>query len=134
MRMLLPLLLATCVAVPQAPARAGTLANEDADAARLRISATLARPEARQALEARGVPLAAAEARVRALSDAEAVELAARIDGHPAGADEGVLALLWVPVAFGGTYLAGGAGAVVLLVGAAALAGWAIGRVMARFL
>ena len=122
--MLLPLLLAACIAVPPAPARAGMLANEDADAARSRIAAALARPEMRNALEARGVAPDAAEARVKALSDAEAIELAARLDSLPAGA--GIEDILWLPVVLGGAYVMGGAGAVVLLVGLSALFAWAV--------
>ena len=61
----------------------------DADAAagaeRQRIAAVLERDEVRAQLAARGVSLGEAQARVAALSDAEAAELAARIDALPAG-------------------------------------------------
>ncbi len=54
------------------------------------LEQTLARADVAAALEARGVSLDAARARVAALTDDEAAQVAARIDQAPAGAD-GVL-------------------------------------------
>jgi len=50
-----------------------------------RIAAALERDDVRAQLAARGVSLGEAQARVAALTDAEAAELAARIDALPAG-------------------------------------------------
>ena len=124
MKKLIALALVVCIALPAAPARADLLPPDEAEAARLRVLAVLARPEMRNALEARGVAPDAAEARVKALSDAETIELAARLDSLPAGA--GIEDILWLPVVLGGAYVMGGAGAVVLLVGLSALFAWAI--------
>ena len=50
-----------------------------------RIAAALERDDVRAQLAARGVDLGEAQARVAALSDEEAADLAARIDSLPAG-------------------------------------------------
>ena len=50
-----------------------------------RIAAALERDDVRAQLAARGVSLGEAQARVAALTDAEAADLAARIDALPAG-------------------------------------------------
>jgi hypothetical protein len=55
--------------------------------ARAKISAFLARAEVRRELAARGVDPSDVQARVAALSDDQARELAARIDQLPAGGD-----------------------------------------------
>jgi hypothetical protein len=72
------------------PAHAGLIGVEDA-AQRGRITAFLERAEVQAQLQARGIGAADAKARVAALSDAEAAELAARIDSLPAGGDVGLL-------------------------------------------
>jgi hypothetical protein len=54
------------------------------------LERTLDRADVAAALEARGVSVQAARARVAALTDDEAVQVAAQIDSAPAGAD-GVL-------------------------------------------
>jgi hypothetical protein len=50
-----------------------------------RIAAALERDDVRAQLAARGVSLGEARARIAALTDAEAADLAARIDALPAG-------------------------------------------------
>lgn len=57
-------------------------------AAQARLLATLQRADVSAALQARGVDLAQAEARVNALSDAEAQQVLERIDADPAGASD----------------------------------------------
>jgi len=54
----------------------------------------LERAEVQSQLQAHGVSVEQAEARVAALSDAEAAQLAAQIDSLPAGGDGGVGALI----------------------------------------
>ena len=66
------------------PAQAGLVSTEGA-LQRERIAATLERAEVRAILAAHGVSLQDAHARVAAMSDAEAAELAARVDELPAG-------------------------------------------------
>ncbi len=71
--------------------------NPTATEARAQIQATLARADVAQSLAERGVELSRVQARVAALSDAEAVDLAARIDQAPAGGDIlGTLTFLFV--------------------------------------
>jgi hypothetical protein len=68
------------------PAQAAMLSTENAlDADRERIVRMLDRTEAQAQLQAHGVRPADVKARVAALTDAEAAELAARIDELPAG-------------------------------------------------
>ena len=55
---------------------------------RAQVLATLERADVSAALAERGVSLAEAKARVSALTDAEATQLAAEIDKAPAGASE----------------------------------------------
>jgi len=66
------------------PAHAGMIAA-GAGADRARISAALERDGVREQLAVRGVSLEQAKARVAALSDAEAAELAGAVDALPAG-------------------------------------------------
>lgn len=79
-------------AVPVAPAYAGMIGTETAvaieqgDMDRAAIQAVLEREDVRAQLVAHGVSIADAEARVAALSDAEARQLSAQIDQMPAGA------------------------------------------------
>ena len=75
------------------PAQAGMLPTENAlagkSAARERIATLLERRDVRTQLEAYGVNPAAVQARVAALPDDEAAQLATRIGDMPAGADAG---------------------------------------------
>lgn len=65
--------------------------------ARAQIDASLARADVAQSLAERGVELSRVQARIAALSDAEAIDLAARIDQAPAGGDIlGTLTFLFV--------------------------------------
>jgi hypothetical protein len=71
-------------------AQAGMVSTEDALApagARARVVAALAREDVQARLVAQGVDPALVEARVAALSDAEARQLAAELDALPAGGD-----------------------------------------------
>lgn len=74
-----------------AAAHAGAPAERPA--AREQLRAALERADVASALQARGVDLDAARARVAALTDAEATYLADQIDQAPAGGD-GVLGVL----------------------------------------
>ena len=76
------------LAVPL-PAQAAMLATQNAlvSADKARIGAFLDRSDVREQLQARGVDAADAKARVAALSDEEAQQLAQRIDQLPAGGD-----------------------------------------------
>ena len=73
------------------PAQAGMLGTENALAAqsgaRERINTLLERRDLRAQLESYGVNPAEVKARVAALTDEEAAQLAAKIDQLPAGAD-----------------------------------------------
>ncbi|HEX6689662.1 MAG TPA: PA2779 family protein [Burkholderiales bacterium] len=81
-RRLIAALLIVSTTATSLPLHAGMIA---ADADRQNIAAALERAEVREQLAAFGVDLAEAQARVAALSDAEAAELAARIEALPAG-------------------------------------------------
>ena len=63
-----------------------------------RLNATLDRADVQAALEAHGVNVEQARARVAALTDAEAANVAAQIDAAPAGADDilGVIVFIFV--------------------------------------
>jgi hypothetical protein len=84
----------SAMGMPQ-PAQAGMIDTGSAVAAadRAHIAGLLDRSEVRAQLEAWGVSLADAKARVAALDDAEAARLAGEIDSLPAGGD-GVSALI----------------------------------------
>lgn len=77
------------------PARAALVATEQAlhpnSAARSQINAFFAREEVRKVLIDQGVDPAQVQARVDALTDEEANNLAARIDKLPAGGDLGTV-------------------------------------------
>ena len=75
------------------PASAGMVATDTAIAAAARdhISSILERADVRAQLETRGVSPAEVKARVAALTDAEAAQLAQQIDSLPAGADGGAV-------------------------------------------
>jgi hypothetical protein len=78
-------LLATTLVAP-IPAHAAMLSTESAlGPERERIAQSLDRTDVRAQLQAYGVSAAEVKARVAALTDAEAAELAARIDELPAG-------------------------------------------------
>jgi hypothetical protein len=82
MRRLIAVMLVISTLVATFPALAGMIA---AGSDRARIAAALERQEVRDQLAARGVGLEQAKARVAALTDAEAAELAAAVDALPAG-------------------------------------------------
>src|SRR5262245_18889397 len=82
LRRAIALLLIFGTALTSLPLHAGML---PASGERQRIAAALERAEVRDELAARGVSLADAQARVAALTDAEAADLAARLDSAPAG-------------------------------------------------
>ena len=77
------------------PALAGIVSTDTvvAGAERERLAGMLDRSEVRERLRALGVDPANAKARVAALSDAEAAQLAAQLDELPAGGD-----ILWAAV------------------------------------
>jgi hypothetical protein len=83
-RRLVAILLIAATGLTAAPVHAAMLAA-GAAGDRDRIAAVLEREDVRAQLAARGVSREQAQARVAALSDAEAAELAARIDELPAG-------------------------------------------------
>jgi len=77
------------------PVRAGIVSTDTvvAGAERERLAGMLERSEVQERLQALGVDPANAKARVAALSDAEATQLAAQLDELPAGGD-----ILWAAV------------------------------------
>lgn len=79
----------TLPVAPQSDAPARLIATEQATApaGRVLLEQTLQRAEVVAALQARGVSVDAARARVAALTDAEAAQVAAEIDKAPAGGD-----------------------------------------------
>jgi len=80
------------------PAQAGIVATEDVLAVsndRARIADAVERADVQARLQAYGVSPAEVKARVAALTDAEAADLAARIDGLPAGG-ESVLGVILI--------------------------------------
>ena len=90
---MLAILVALCVAATGLPAQAAMIATPIERDGLLRI---LERADVQGQLQAYGVSVDEAKARVAALSDAEAAELAARIDSLPAGGASIVGALLIV--------------------------------------
>ena len=87
-------------AAPLTPAPAALIGTEQAAAAqpgRALLAQTLARADVIAGLQARGVSVEAAQARVAALTDAEAAQVAAQIDQAPAGGDAlGVILTIFV--------------------------------------
>lgn len=82
-------LAALAIGLPTAPAQAGIVATDEAvpqQSERERLKALVARPEVAKKLETLGVLPQDAQARIDALTDAEVVTLAGRIDALPAGA------------------------------------------------
>jgi hypothetical protein len=88
MRRLIAVLLAFSIVMPL-PARAVMLATDSAlgTAQHQRVEQVLERADVQARLQAYGVSAADIKARVAALSDQEAADLAARIDSLPAGGD-----------------------------------------------
>jgi hypothetical protein len=84
LRRLVASLLVLTIAIDAVPVQAGMLAA-DVGADRQRIATVLERDDVRAQLAARGIGLSEAQARVAALTDAEAADLAAQIDALPAG-------------------------------------------------
>jgi len=85
------------VSIP-VPALAGIVSTEQAlaDSGRDRVAALLERSDVQARLQALGVSPADARARVAALSDAEAAQLAAEIDALPAGGSDFLVVALIV--------------------------------------
>ncbi|HTQ73501.1 MAG TPA: PA2779 family protein [Burkholderiales bacterium] len=92
-----------CVAgVPMPAAQAELIATDRAEpsahaqtSARAALTSLLDRADVRAALESRGVSAEEAKARVAALSDDEAEQLAAKLDSLPAGGG-GFETVLWI--------------------------------------
>lgn len=82
-RLLTGLILAVVLAVPQA--YAGMISPSDASSERERVLAMMERPEIAQQLERMGIPAHEAKARVGAMTEAEVLSLAGRLDAVPAG-------------------------------------------------
>ena len=81
-RRLIASLLMLCIALPL-PAQAGMIATDKALAGN--VQQLLERADVQAGLQAYGVSAADVQARVAAMSDQEAAELAARLDELPAG-------------------------------------------------
>lgn len=91
---LLSSLLIVCLAGLGLPVQAGML---PVDADRVHIYSVLDREDVRTQLEARGVNPADVKARVAAMTDEEAAQLAGQIDSLPAGGDVlGVLLTVFI--------------------------------------
>jgi hypothetical protein len=92
------LVCATLQAAAVPPAFAGLVGTEalGAAASRDRIAVALSRDDLRSRLEALGVNRGELQARVDALTDAEAAQLAQRLDALPAGGDGIVGAIVLV--------------------------------------
>jgi hypothetical protein len=90
---LISTLLIVCLTGASLPLHAGMLPT---DANRARIYSVLERDEVRMQLEAHGVNAAEVKARVAALTDEEAAELAGEIENLPAGGADVLGVLLTV--------------------------------------
>ena len=86
-----------CLSLASLPVRADLIATPElaaadapvtVDGGRAQLAATLARADVAEALRSRGVDPAAVAARVDALTDDEAAQLAQRIDTLPAGGSD----------------------------------------------
>jgi hypothetical protein len=97
MRRLIAVLLALSIAMPL-PAQAVMLATDDAlgTAQHQRVEQVLERADVQARLQAYGVSVADVQARVAALSDAEAAELAERLDSLPAGGNAVIGAIVLI--------------------------------------
>jgi len=84
--------LVACLLIVSLPAQAGLVSTENVSAAgsRDRIAVFLDRADVQSRLESFGVSPSEVKARVAALSDVEAAQLAGKIDSLPAGGDAGV--------------------------------------------
>ena len=89
--------LVACLLIVSLPAQAGLVSTESVSAAgsRDRIAVFLDRAEVQNQLESFGVSSSDVKARVAAMSDLEAAQLAQKIDSLPAGGD-GIGAVLGV--------------------------------------
>jgi hypothetical protein len=96
LRRLIASLLVLCIALPL-PSFAAMITTDNALAASQRehVGQLLQRADVQARLHAYGVSAADVQARVAALSDEEAAELAARIDSLPAGG-EGIIGALLI--------------------------------------
>ena len=83
--------LVACLLIVSLPAQAGLVSTESviADGGRDRIAVFLDRADVQSRLEVLGVSPSEVKARVAALSDAEAAQLAGKIDSLPAGGSTG---------------------------------------------
>jgi hypothetical protein len=92
--------LVACLLIVSLPAQAGLVSTENVSAAgsRDRIAVFLDRADVQSRLESFGVSPSEVKARVAALSDVEAAQLAGKIDSLPAGGDAGVGGVLGLVV------------------------------------
>ena len=81
-KLLAGLVLASLLATP---AHAGMISPNSPEAERERVLGMLERPEIAQQLEKMGIPAHEAKARVGAMTEAEVLSLAGRLDAVPAG-------------------------------------------------
>ena len=88
--------LIACLLIVSLPAQAGLVSTESVAAAGSRdsIAVFLDRADVQSRLESYGVSATEVKARVAALSDVEAAQLAGKIDSLPAAGDSGVAAVL----------------------------------------
>jgi hypothetical protein len=120
-------LLIAALAMPCAPAQAESFAPTIALAGdRERVAAMLARPEVQAQLQANGVDAAEAGARVAALSDEEAAQLAAHMNELPSGGNPAALAGIVVAAGYAIFAVA------VLTVSVVALAGYGVVKLMQK--
>ena len=91
--------LVACLLIVSLPAQAGLVSTESVAAAGSRdgIGVFLDRADVQSRLESYGISATEVKARVAALSDVEAAQLAGKIDSLPAGGD-GVGGVLWLIV------------------------------------
>ena len=85
LRRVVAIVLILATGLSAVPVQAAMLSTEAGGGGRERIAALLEREEVRAQFVARGVGIEQAQARVAALTDAEAAELAARVDALPTG-------------------------------------------------
>jgi hypothetical protein len=85
LRRVVAIVLILATGLSAVPVQAAMLSTEAGGGGRERIAALLEREEVRAQFVARGIGIEQAQARVAALTDAEAAELAARVDALPAG-------------------------------------------------
>src|SRR5258706_7842880 len=92
---LIAMLVVICFTGSALPVQAAMIATP---ADRSQLLGVLDRVEVQDQLQAHGVSIAQAKARIAALTDAEAAQLATQIDSLPAGADAGGGALITAPL------------------------------------